>query len=324
METSKTVEKSLTLPSFWPKGRRFTRFFKKLGFLFTIVSLSNPLTLILIGLINRIFLRPLGLPIKSVFVCYAARKKYIEIYAFKWVYQLTKTRPVIYGIFLQGQGLALIAGISSQEKNFFESGFNESLHKNSDFIRKVLGADKVNYSGILPTTLSKKSLISESDIQERKDIVAEVVFLAEKEIRSKHDINPETPLILLGGKGNFGKAILSRFNDLGRVVEVVDIGERLPFALRDQKVILIDVSRKDVLMKYEEQLWKGLIVLNETYPEPCRNTLKKFDKKGVEVYHVAGVRAKAFPKFPHAYSDAIPCCAVNSSSNLIPEVRKLL
>jgi hypothetical protein len=52
-----------------------------------------------------------------------------------------------------------------------------------------------------------------------------------------------------------------------------------------------------------------LFFINEVCPEPIRAEVEVLRAKGVACYHIAGIKAKAWPSFPRGYQGGIPCCA---------------
>jgi len=50
-------------------------------------------------------------------------------------------------------------------------------------------------------------------------------------------------------------------------------------------------------------------VVNDVYPEPSRAEVEVLRSKSAVCYHIAGIKAKAWPAFPRGYQGGIPCCA---------------
>ena len=71
------------------------------------------------------------------------------------------------------------------------------------------------------------------------------------------------------------------------------------------------------------QMWEGIVILNETYPAPRRRTLQQLEEMGIPVFHIAGVKGIALPRFPGAYSGGIPCCGMNDSDDNQPLIQYL-
>ena len=287
--------------------------------LLSIVFLSNPLSLVLLGLLNRLFLRPF----RSFFVIYPASQRYVDHYAFKFLQPALKKTPVICGVYFQGGTPGLILGISGTESDFKKPGFLSDLKKKSDQIARWLGISSVKYSGILPSSMHRAGVLEPLELKRRSSRVAQVVFRAEKELRQQLSIETEIPVILLGGHGSVGAPLQRLLQTQGRSVYTVDCDDPIPESLRGERVILIDVARKGALEERMPQLWQGIIILNETYPAPRKRTLQKLEEMTIPVFHIAGVKGNAIPHFPGAYSGAIPCCGMNDSDDNQPLLKYL-
>lgn len=152
----------------------------------------------------------------------------------------------------------------------------------------------------------------------------QVIVQAEAEVRQRHELDETTPLIIMGGRGFIGRRLMKRFHK--REIYCVDIAGKLgqrakwPQHLHGQNALLLNVSRRAVLSDYLPQLWAGMILLNEVYPEPEQDCLEQLAAKGIVAYHVAGVAGTAYPPFPGAYAGGIPACA----ACLTPEMRVLI
>jgi len=284
-----------------------------------IVLFSNPLSLFVLGVLNRVLFRP----IQSIFICYPASPKYTKKYFFRFLIPFTKYCPVIVGFFIQSRRIGIICGISAIEEDFERQTYLNILHKYSFYYSNILGVKTVNYSGILPTVLRRTNLITPEDLRQRSKLVGDVLVKSERKISEQHNLKSVVPIILLGGKGSVGKATHNCFNSLNRNIIVVDKGDKFPKELTGKEVVLIDVARKGVLETYIDEFWTGMIVINETYPEPKEEVIKKLRELQIPIYHIVGVKAQAYPSFPHAYHGGIPCCAMNPSPNFEVLVKRL-
>ncbi|MBT4790114.1 MAG: hypothetical protein HON90_00960 [Halobacteriovoraceae bacterium] len=296
-----------------------TSLLRKSIILFLMLTMSNPLTLAVLGLLNRLLFNP----ISSVFVCYPATKKYQENYCFNFMLPFIKHYPVILGAFYQGGRIGLITAISSVESDFQSKDFFNKFSRWTNLLKKLLGVSSMTYSGILPSAMKKAEIMSKDELQERSRLVGDVVIDAEKEIRQRLNYAPNCPVIILGGKGNVGREVASKFLTYGRDIYIFDLGDQLPQELRNRQVILIDIARKGVLEKYIHEFWEGMAIVNETYPEPSRDVSRQLKEMNIPLFHVAGVKAVAIPKFPHAYAGGIPCCAMNPAKKVRALVREL-
>jgi len=154
-------------------------------------------------------------------------------------------------------------------------------------------------------------------------MVANVVLDAERQVREIEKYHKNCPILLLGGKGSIGKALKNLFTNDHRVVYVVDANEEFPNTIINHPATLIDVSRKGVLETRLAGLWKGLVILNEVFPEPNRDVVDNLRDRGIPVYHVVGVQVWALPSFPYGYTGGIPCCAAIQDDKPQSVVRKL-
>jgi len=156
------------------------------------------------------------------------------------------------------------------------------------------------------------------------DVTVRVVVEAEKQVCNLELMQENPPLIILGGKGFIGRRLLSALH--GRELYSIDLVDKTeglenwPEHLRGQRVILLNVSRRAVLLNYLPRLWPEIVLLNEVYPEPDDGCLQKLLQLGVSAYHVVGVAGEAYPPFPRAYQGGIPAC----SARLTPEMRVLV
>jgi len=301
------------------KGRTLKNLCRKSLVLLSIVFLSNPLSLILLGLLNRLFFRPF----RSFFVIYPASQRYVDHYGFKFLQPHLKKTPVICGIYFQGRTAGLIFGISGTESDFKKPGFLAELKRNTDQIARRLGISSVKYSGILPSAMHRIGVLEPLELKRRSSRVAQVVFRAEVELRRQLSFEPETPVILLGGHGSVGTPLKQLLLAENRRVYTVDCDDPMPENLRGTRVILIDVARKGALEQRIPQMWEGIVILNETYPAPRRSTLQQLEQMGIPVFHIAGVKGIALPRFPGVYSGGIPCCGMSDSGNHQPLIQYL-
>lgn len=295
-------------------------FIRKSLLLIVSFSFTNKLSLTCLGLLNRL----LGKPIRSVFLIYPAREKYAHTYAFKWVFEYSKTNPLIVGMYFQNFRIGLIVGTVVGESYFRNNkDYLIKMHSNLELIRKLIGAEVTHFSGTLPTEFNRLGLIDPQYFEERCELVAEIVVDAERKVRTEEKIFENCPVLLLGGRGSIGNSLKNQFLDEGREVHIIDKDEKFPSNIYGRKAILIDVSRKGVLESRMEELWSNLTILNESFPEPESDVVEILNKKGIQVYHVVGVKAKAYPSFQYGYAGGIPCCAANRQKNMNALVRKL-
>ena len=98
----------------------------------------------------------------------------------------------------------------------------------------------------------------------------------------------------------------------------------LPEELKGKAAILIDVSRRNVLQSYVDDMWSELVVLNETFPEPSKKIVSKLTSKSIRIFHLSGVAGSIFPSLPYGYKDSVPCCAIHDvGSSINPIIKEL-
>lgn len=292
----------------------------KITILIVTLTLGNRATLMLIGYLNRV----IGRPIKSVFVCYAAHQKYADRYIFSWTLKYYVDNPMPIGIYCQNRRIGLAFFLYTTEDHFHRNkAYLLLIRDKTEVIRQTMGADSSCFAGTLPSEMHRSSLMKSIHFLERCQIVADVVLDAEKRLQVYEQHPKDSPIILLGGKGSIGKALKDLFAEHRRTVYVVDANEEFPSTIINQPAILIDVSRKGVLETRLPTLWKGLVVLNEVFPEPNIGVVNYLRDRGIPVYHVVGVRGWALPSFPYGYAGGIPCCAAIQDNNPVSIIRKL-
>jgi hypothetical protein len=269
--------------------------------------------------------------IKSVFVAYPATKEYSSKHIYGWYKVPTLWKPYIIGFSKQGRYYTLLTAISSTEEDFKKIEneiFLKKMVERTENIRKAIKAEYKTFAGILPGLLFMKRIIRETP---EADVTVDTVLDAEKKIRIIENYPEDIPLIILGGKGFIGRRLIKKLSQSSkRQIFEVDINgydknnrSIWPDEIYGRKSILINVSRKNVLYNYIPLCWKEMILLNEVYPEPNKLECSQLKKMGIKAYHVVGVEASAFPKFPGSYKDGVPCCAAIKSDNINSIIKKI-
>ena len=152
------------------------------------------------------------------------------------------------------------------------------------------------------------------------NVVIRSICLAIEKVKQQENFPEDTPLIILGGKGFIGRRVIKELKN--KNTHCVDVKNNRGFSndwpdyLSNQKSILVNISRSFVLKYYMPHIWPNLVLLNEVYPEPNKEEVAQYRKKGGNVYHLAGVKGTAFPSFPKAYSGSIPCSASHYNKNI--------
>jgi hypothetical protein len=116
----------------------------------------------------------------------------------------------------------------------------------------------------------------------------------------------------LGGSGFIGTGLSE--NNGNKKFHYVDLADQEKFLhfkqlYQDLPVIVLNLTKKGALAEYIPHFWIGVVFINEVYPEPSRAEVEVMRSKGVICYHIAGIKAKAWPAFPRGYQGGIPCCA---------------
>lgn len=283
---------------------------RRLTVLVLCIIAGNPVSLALIGLLNR-----LNGNIHSVFLLYPADERYTKAYAFDWFARRYRWRPVLLGIFLQNGRIGLTFGISATERDFHNSDNNEKLRQlnnQMERIRNLVGAERKSFAGILPSVLATRLDLREN-LTENHITVAAVVKALYRLIQEK-GLAPETPLVVLGARGFVGQELILALHDYPGRVYAIDQHNREEFSnfaelLQGTPAIVVNLTKKAALKEYAGLFWPEAVVLNEVYPEPGKDELRLIAETGAECWHLVGVKGTAWPSFPRAYRGGIPCCA---------------
>ncbi|WP_375500421.1 hypothetical protein [uncultured Nostoc sp.] len=243
---------------------------------------------------------------------------YIKTY--KWT-------PFLAGFLIQDGKLGLKFFISSNEDDFYQADNKENLIQFAsrvEIICQISGAAQKTFAGVLPGVLYKNRIIRSMS---ETEVVIESILKGILKVQNQEGYIRDIPLIVLGGNGFIGRRVIRQLKD--REVYCVDLeGEEhvsysWPAHLKGREAILINISRKFVLSNYIPQVWTELVLLNEVYPEPSPKEVESYKEKGGSVYHLAGVKGRAYPSFPKAYSGAIPCSAAWMNQDIEVVLKKL-
>ena len=279
---------------------------------------------------HRLFYRALGWLnerfdfLASVFVAYPASAKYAKYYFSPSINQKFEWSPALCALLHQNGKWTLGFGISSLEQDFHDSSNEEDLQalvERTEHIRKAVGADHKTFSGILPGVLHRRGILE--DATEAK-VTARVVLKAIQLVEQKENLSSDVPLIVLGGRGYIGSRLVQALpNQRLHSVDKSRSDDTWPTYLKGQRALLINVANRTALQQYLGRVWSGLTLLNEVYPEPKPQEIEAFTQHGNSAYHVVGLKASAYPKFPKAYAGGIPCCAGRLTDDIEPLIRKL-
>lgn len=274
----------------------------------------------LIGLVNK----KVNL-IESVFLVYPANEKYALAYAYASRLRRNIWQPWLTGIMKQNGGIGIMFAISANNGQFSNSQNADNLKKMSERmerLRKLLRAKRKTFAGILPGILFLRRIIREAP---EADLTATAVVKAIENVKIQELLGSDTPVIVLGGKGFIGRRVIKSLNGNTYSIDIVDCqdSDTWPAHLSGKPAIVVNITLNNAIRGYIEDLWPGVVVINEVYPEPSQDILKRLREKGCNCYHIVGIEASAFPPFPAAYKGAIPCCAAWPSPEMKVVVRKI-
>ena len=281
------------------------------------VVILNPVTLLVVGVFNRL----LGRPVRSVFLCYPAAEKYATAVCFSRLLPFFRAFPAVTGVFRHGRAWGVVMAVSATEEQF-SVPLLRKIRQRAGRAAALLGATETAFAGVLPTELHRCGLMPRESVSRTAGTVAEVIVESHGELRSSLGLT-NVYTVVLGGRGTIGSQVVRALTERGEHTTSVDRGDQIPAEFRGLPTILINCARSGVLARYLDQLWPGMILLNEVYPEPPPRLLRDLTDRGVSVYHIAGVQAQAIPPFPSAYAGGVPCCAMIRGQALQPIVRAL-
>lgn len=293
----------------------------KLGVLALALFARAELPYRVIGLVNR----RVGF-LRSVFFCYAADSRYARHYCYEWSERWLKWFPAPIALFRQGGkwGLAMASPVTEAEfLDWSNSASFRQLLNRINRIAGLLGAAEVNRGGILTGMRYRRFGTKTS----RLPRIVAVVYDAIMRTRERQFGGESVPIVLLGGRGLVGAALHARLTQEGwdvRIVDTADGSATLPVDLKGQRCMLVDVARKGALATYLDELWPGLVILNETYPQPSESMLRSLGQRQIPVYHIVGSPAFIWPMLPHAYHAGLPCCALHDTEAAAAMVRRLV
>lgn len=285
-----------------------------------------------IGLVNRI----VGLfgkrPIRSNFVFYATDKRYLSTMIYEWYTFRVKWKPGLGQIMKQNGYWILSFGVASNEKDFYDPKNKAKLEKmlrRAERVARIIGVEQLTFAGVLPGVFAKCGFERKIRPVEKKNTVAAVVESVHITIE-KEGLAKDVPVVVLGGSGYIGECVVATLRRQGYPGKIYSIdiknGDKsgvLPSELMFQPAILLNITKKFAIRDYLPQLWLGAVVVNEVFPEPSEETITAMDEKGVVLYHITGVEAKAYPEMGKAYKGGIPCCASFKPQNGEGEYRVL-
>jgi hypothetical protein len=294
-------------------GRFLKQFLIKTTSLFFIILSELKIFYFIIGFLNKRLHF-----IDSVFLCYSGNSSYANYYTFKFSRNWQKWRPTPIGILYQGKKWGLVVGSPMSEKEFTNKNNNDDLFlllNRTTEIADLIHAKKITLAGILPSYLDKINFEVKGNDNR---LTALTVYHSYHSLINSEFSGESVPAILLGGNGSVGKILQTIFQDHKNynffVIDPIGGLPSLPEKIINQKCILIDVSRYKAISQYVDDLWDGIVILNETYPEPPKKLIRKLKSKGIKTFHLCGVNGRIYPSLPHGYRDSVPCCAIHDDS----------
>lgn len=248
--------------------------------------------------------------IESVFLMYPATPTYAAAIAYESRIRKHVWSPGLAGLLLQNGKVGLVFGVTSSDEHYRDDEHHESLVALADrmeLLREMVGARQKTFAGVLPGVLATRGIVMDPP---EGDITAAVVAQAVRELAATQD-DRSVPVIVLGGAGYVGRRLVRQLQSNMDVhpVDIIDPDDAWPVHLYGQPAVLVNVADRHALPQHLDRLWPGVTILNEVYPEPDKKALATLTERGIEVHHVVGVEARAYPPFPAAYRGAIPCCA---------------
>ncbi len=270
---------------------------------------GNIVFYVIVGFVNRL----IGRPIKSVFLFYSVNEEYRRTMIPDWYAVIVRWRPGLGQVIKQNGYWCLSFGITSSDDDF-RNEVNlpklTKLYRDVDFIRRVVGAKQMTFSGILPGIFVSRGIVKADGCPEDKNTVKVVMKAIEQVLRLENMLS-NCSVIVLGGRGFIGRKITELLEITGRKVYPVDIKDNteIPSQLRGLSVIVLNITKEGALTEYIPCLWREAVLVNEVYPEPSTQERDLLRTRGIKCYHVTGVKAYALPRFMRAYKGGIPCCA---------------
>lgn len=280
-------------------------------------SLNHRLFFRVLGFINKKLLKG---KIKSVFLVYPAKKKYITDFTYNWFSKKMKWRPFPIGFFVQKKKVGIVFTVSAEEEDLLDDKNRDKLRllvERMEEKRKLLNSEMKSFAGILPGVLAKKNILK---MKSEDDSTVIAVFRAVQALGEKENLPPGFPLVVLGGKGFVGKRLIAFLkkkeekSPFSRDVFAVDVDNfsqmsQILKSIGDKSVVFLNITKKKALNEYIKFFNKKTVVLNEVYPEPSAEELAKIKEKKASCYHIVGLRGNVYPPFPGAYRQGVPCCA---------------
>jgi len=274
----------------------------------------------LIGLLNGRF----GF-LESIFLVYPANEEYGLAYAYPFRLRKNRWFPSFAGILRQGDKWGVMFGVSSSNGQFEDPENLDNLRmmaERMEELRQLLGAKRKTFAGILPGVLHSRGIVKETpEADMAAEIVAGMVDSAKVRLQDLHPV-----VIILGHKGFIGRRVTEILKKKGEMVVGIDLGDKWPEWAGwsgDEKVVVLNITRNNALADYVDCFCPGWVIINEVYPPPSDDLVKRIKGRGCDIFHIVGVEADAWPKFPSVYEGGIPCCAAWPSAGRQVCIKKM-
>ena len=252
----------------------------------------------------------------SVFYCYAGSTQFVETYAPSFLVRSFRWMPIPIGILRHANTRGIIIASPVSEQQFLDpanaTAFR-TLQRRIARIAKLVGARRISLTGVMPSAAAKDGILNLPDT--RPIIQRAVCAAVARVVRERFDVN-WPPILLIGGAGYIGVPIAESLREGGATVHVIDpkgSETDLPKHLHGCPCLILDCSRKGVIHSYTDQMWPGMVLLNEVFPRPSRKVVEALSERGVECWHLSGLAGSIVPPLPHGYENAVPCCAAHEA-----------
>ena len=212
--------------------------------------------------------------IKSVFLSYPANEMYAKEYAYK--FRMGRWGIRLTGLLKQNGKIILMFTVFVSESDLLEKKNKKRLEeivRHIEKIRQLVHADNKAFAGILPGLLLKRKMIDKSP---EADLTALIVVEAVKLVKKRIGVDEEIPIVVLGGRGFIGKAVVDKLKSVQKSdIYVVDIAGHNKWPKREIRKIIINVARHNTIGFYLNVLREEDIIINEAYPRPVFRDYKR-------------------------------------------------
>lgn len=259
---------------------------------------------------------------QAVFVIYPATSQYANYFSFQWRQEINVWEPWIVGIIKHPSGARTFSfAISSNEgdiKSDAKASDLRHLHQVTKKLAEKIGANSIHFAGIIPGCLKYRRVSRPNTEQEATSIA---VVKAIQSLRAQLGHTSDALVVLLGYKGFVGREVMRRLTQMNLAVSGVEKDDKL--IAPNVPHLVVNITMPEAINTHIENLNEHSVLLNEVYPAPDRKVLEHLHSKKVQVYHLAGVRAKTWPTFQGAYHGAVPCCGAIPSEHYDVILKKL-